>query len=165
MFETSARTLRPAEPFDTADGPAQLVFADGEAEEWVAGRDSIAGERGENKGNYGVVYRVTIPYDSTDGRGVALLTYNARAGGQWCDFQANALRVLTPGELEAATDGVVPVPAGQTRYGGPPEMVLIQTFPPAKNGGEIELLFSPPGASCLPAPLVLVPVGQAGQGG
>jgi hypothetical protein len=41
-----------------------------------------------------------------------------------------------------------------------PEAILIQVFSPAANGEEqtIHLTYSPPGASCLPTPLVFIPV-------
>ena len=165
LYSTSHKTVTIADPYDTAAGPKQVVFADGENEDWMTGRDSISGDETPNKGHYGVIYRVRIPYKSTDGRGVALMTYNPRAKAQWCGYQAVAMRVRTKGELPMPADGVVSLPEDQTRYGGPPEAVIVQRFAPAPDGGGvIEIDFTPPGASCLPVPLVLMPVDKADTG-
>ena len=173
-FPVADKLVTLARPIDTSAGPVQLIVADGVRDPWVRGVDSL-GETGagpaeeptENKGNYGVVYHVRLPYTSPDGRGVAVVTYNARAQGKWCGYQASAVRVLagdgaTPGLLptgDSNPTGVVPIPADAVRYGGPPEAVLIQTYPPAAPGqtNTIELLYSPPGASCLPTPIAVVP--------
>ena len=170
-FPDPDRTLTIAAPYDTADGPRQVIFADGD-DDWMRGSDDLAaGDPGLgepeplNKGNYGAVYRVRLPYTSGDGRGVALAVYNPRAEAQWCGFQAVAVRVLGENAtLPMAGSGVVELPADGVRYGGPPEAVVVQHFPPAPDGeeGVIELLFTPPGASCLPVPLVLLPVGGSG---
>jgi hypothetical protein len=141
---------------DTADGPQQVIIADGDSDPWILGRDSIEGlEDAPLKGNYGVMYRVKLNYKSTDGQGLALLVYNSRSGGKWCGKQALAVQV-NAGEFPG---GTVAAPSEQVRYGGPPESVLIQRFPPVAEGetGTIEVLFSPPGASCLPVPLLFVP--------
>ncbi len=38
-------------------------------------------------------------------------------------------------------------------------LVLLQVFPPPEGGkGTIRLTYSPPGASCLPTPMVFLPV-------
>ena len=174
-FPSADKLVTIAAPIDTSAGPVQLIVADGVRDPWVRGVDSMGAagdgppeEPTQNKGNYGVVYRLRLPYASPDGRGVAVLTYNARAAGKWCDYQASAVRTFsadddapTPGLLPTADLGVVPIPADAVRYGGPPEAVLIQTYPPAAPGetNTVELLYSPPGASCLPTPIVVVPYG------
>ncbi len=166
LFATGANKEVTADSYDTADGPRQIIFADGEIESWISGVDSLAGEdpalgeaEPQNKGNYGVIYRLRIPYTSSDGRGVSLVTYNARAGARWCEKAAVAVRVLGDnGLLPTDESGSVPLPNDQVRYGGPPEGVVIQHFPAAPEGGEIELLYTPPGASCLPVPFVLIPL-------
>lgn len=159
LFQPSDFEVTPTEEgfvLDTADGPQQIIVADGNRDAWIVGRDSIAGlAEAPLKGNYGVMYRIKLNYKSSDGKGVAMLVYNSRSGGKWCSKQALALQV-SEGEFPG---GTVPAPSDRVRYGGPPETVLIQRFPPPAEGetGTIEVLFSPPGASCLPVPLLFVP--------
>jgi hypothetical protein len=159
LFLTSDFDVAPAEDgfaLDTADGPRQVIIADGKRDPWITGRDSIDGETDAPlKGNYGVVYKVRLNYTSSDGRGVALLVYNSRGDGKWCKYQALALQA-NEGEFPA---GTVAAPKDAVRYGPPPDAVLIQRYPPVAAGqtGTIEVTYSPPGASCLPVPLLFVP--------
>ncbi|HEX7010744.1 MAG TPA: hypothetical protein VF184_12240 [Phycisphaeraceae bacterium] len=142
--------------YDTAQGVMQILVADGEHDPWITGRDSITGQSDvPNKGNYGVMYRIRIPYRTSDGRALAVIVYNPRGGGKWCNAQALAVRV-NDGRAPA---GVIEVPANQVRYNSPPEAALVQCYPPQQAGqtGIIEITYSPPGASCLPVPFVLVP--------
>jgi hypothetical protein len=55
--------------------------------------------------------------------------------------------------------GVVRLPKEQPVFGEAEEAALIQKFPPLPKGktGTIELVYSPPGAACIPTPLLLVP--------
>ncbi|WP_379089695.1 hypothetical protein [Pedobacter sp. UC225_65] len=41
-----------------------------------------------------------------------------------------------------------------------PEAIVIQVFKPSADGKEqtIKLKYSPPGASCLPTPLIFIPI-------
>lgn len=140
---------------DTAKGPMRLVVADGRRDRWVTGRDDISGtESVRDSGNYGAMYRIRLKRSSSDGRGLALLMTN-RGYGEWCGGQAGAVKVSRgcwPG-------GVVAVPTGRVEYGKPGEMVIIQKFPPLPKGRTemIEIVYSPPGASCIPTPMLLVP--------
>jgi hypothetical protein len=86
---------------------------------------------------------------------VAVVVYNARSTGKWCGKMAGAVRVGA-GDWPA---GVVGYPSTEVRVGGPPDAVIVQRYPavPAGREGTIELTFSPPGASCLPVPIVLLP--------
>jgi hypothetical protein len=159
LFHVSERTvsLPDGQTFDTAGGAMQVVLADGKRDGWIEGVDSLTPDApSPNKGNYGVMYRIRLRYTSSDGRGLALLVFNARSGARWCEYQASAA-VVSEGEMPA---GTVAIPADRVRYGGPPETVLLQRFAPAPadETREIELLWSPPGASCLPNPLILLPL-------
>ena len=159
VFPRADFTVTPVDEefeYRTSMGPRQVILADGETDPWIQGHDGISGEAILNKGNYGVTYRISLPWDSDDGRGVAVLVYNSRAGGQWCGYQATALHV-SDGVFPA---GVVAAPSEQQRHGAPPEAVLIQRYA-AEDAGTIELTFSPPGASCLPVPIVLLPIDAA----
>ena len=55
--------------------------------------------------------------------------------------------------------GVVALPTDRVVFGGAEEAVLIQRFPPLPKGETtpIEITYSPPGACCLPTPLLFVP--------
>lgn len=159
LFLTSDFDVAPTDEhyvLDTADGPQQIIIADGKRDPWITGRDTIDGvDDAPLKGNYGVVYTVRLNYTSSDGRGVALLVYNSRGDGKWCKYQALALKVndgAFPGQTVAA-------PKDDVRYGPPPQSVLIQRYPPVADGevGTIEITYSPPGASCLPVPFLFVP--------
>ncbi|CAN5339925.1 hypothetical protein BH09SUM1_BH09SUM1_16210 [soil metagenome] len=142
---------------DTAAGAVQLTVADGEKDAWITGFDSPTQTVSTLKGNYGVMYDIDIDWTSSDGRGLALLMYNARAGGKWCDYIATSLKV-------SENDGpaeVVVVPTVENAVKAPPDMVLVHLFKPGANkGGKIHITYSPPGASCLPTPLLFMPVGE-----
>lgn len=156
FLDNALKHVQVTDAWDTADGPAQIIFADGE-NHWIKGTDGITGEATLNKGNYGVVYEIEIPWTSSDGKAVALMVYNARAGAQWCGNQAVAVQLETEGKLPTGEHGIVELPKGQVRYGGPPEAVVVQVFEPTE-AGTINLRYSPPGASCLPVPFVLLPI-------
>lgn len=141
---------------DSADGARQIVVADNENDPWVRGRDHTIEQPAVLAGNYGVMYHLKIPRTSSDGRGHALLMYNYRAGGQWCAGMAAS--VLVNGEA-------IEVPSNQLNTKGLPEAVVVQTFDPVPAGETevISITYSPPGASCLPTPLVLVPIDRSGE--
>lgn len=141
---------------DTARGPMQLVLADGKRDPYVRGRDDLELlDSVRDSGNYGVLYHIKLKHSSSDRRGLALLITKSEQGGQWCALQSGAVRVSC-GEWPA---GTVQIPTGRVAYGKPGEMVLIQKFPPAHPGwtDTIDILYSPPGASCIPTPMLLIP--------
>jgi hypothetical protein len=142
--------------YDSAQGPAQLIVADGVRDQWVVGRDGITGAEGvQDKGNYGIRYRIRVRYRSSADaqgvrRGVAVLFASHAAKGAPCSPAAGVVR---------AEDGLVDLPAAAEALAGEPDAALIREYPPVADGatGVIELAYSPPGASCLPTPLLLVP--------
>lgn len=145
---------------DTKNGAQQIVVADGKTDPWVKGRpEDGATTDPTNKGNYGVMYKMKLKRTSSDGRGLALLMWNARAGGQWCGGMAAAVDV-SAGKFPA---GVREVPSDRVALKTRQEASVVQIFPPTKPGetDTIEIVYSPPGASCLPTPLVFVPVDWA----
>ncbi len=156
-FEISNYKLTTLEgsPIDTADGVQELIVADGDKDPWVKGIDGSSGEELELRGNYGIMYEMEIERTSSDGRSLALVTYNQRFGSQWCGAMANVMKV-DDGNHKG---GVVRIPTGTLNTRSLPEVVVIQTFPPLPEGESeiIKLTYSPPGASCLPTPLVFVP--------
>lgn len=141
---------------ETAEGITQLVIADGKKDTWIKGFDQTTQSQIELSGNYGVIYEINIPWKSTNGKAIALLTSNVRNDGEWCQGMANAI-VVSQGKFKA---GVVLVPSKELTVKSPPQAALIQIFYPEKENKvqTIKLRYSPPGASCLPTPLFLVPI-------
>jgi hypothetical protein len=143
--------------FDTRNGPAAIVVADGKTDPWIIGKESSTMGLSKLAGNYGVMYDIEMKWKSTDGKGLALVTWNARAGdNQWCGGMANTMMV-SEGKFK---EGIIQLPSNALRTKGAPEVILIQVFLPSKNGKEqtIRLTYSPPGASCLPTPLLFIPI-------
>ncbi|HWQ91513.1 MAG TPA: hypothetical protein VN673_07560, partial [Clostridia bacterium] len=140
---------------DTAQGAMQVVVADGRRDPWIRGRDSIDALEARNVGNYGVLYRIKLERCSSDGRGLALLMGRVEANNRYCGGLGAAVQV-SPG-MEPG--GVVALPSERAAFYGPGEAVMVQKFEPLKPGQTetIEVVYSPPGAACLPTPLYLVP--------
>ena len=157
IFGVSNYRLLTQNTIDTKDGVSQIIVADGKQDGWVLGKESSSGRIATLAGNYGVMYNMEIKWKSTDGRGLALVTWNARSdNNQWCGAMANTM-VVSKGKFK---EGIIQLPADKLVTRKAPEAVLIQVFPPAASGEEqlIKLTYSPPGASCLPTPLVFIPV-------
>jgi len=145
-------------PIDTANGPAVFLVADGKTDPWIEGRDSLDPSSPiQNKGNYGVMYHVRLHYKSSDGRGLAVLMSGHRPDNQWCKYTAAVVKIndgVHPG-------GVIALPTTERRFENLPQAVVMQVYPPAAAGetGTMEFTYSPPGACCLPTPILLIPVG------
>lgn len=157
LFETSdfLVTNAPDSPLDTANGPRQLILADGQRDPWMRGHDHLGGGASINVGNYGALYRIRLKRASSDGRGWALLMCQIPGHTATCGKIGAAVKVsagVWPG-------GVVGLPSDRVVFGGAEEAVLIQRFLPLPKGQTetIELTYSPPGACCLPTPLLFVP--------
>ncbi len=148
-------TSAPGFALDTTNGAVQLVVADGKRDAWMRGHDSLSEVESTNVGNYGACYRIRLKHASSDGRGWALLMCHIPSQGPWCGQLGAVVKVndgVWPG-------GVVSLPRDRVAFGGADEAVLIQRFPPSPQGTSemIEVIYSPPGACCLPTPLVFVP--------
>ncbi|NIG56369.1 copper amine oxidase [Chitinophaga sp. Cy-1792] len=156
VFGVSNYRIIAIDTLDTKDGVKELVMADGVRDPWVLGSEGSSDAVAKLSGNYGVMYNIEMKWKSTDGKGLALVTWNARGGGQWCDAMANTM-VVSEGKFKP---GTIQLPADQLTTGKAPEAVLVQIFKPAANGETqtIKMTWSPPGASCLPTPLVFIPV-------
>jgi len=157
LFGVSNYLVVTKDTFDTKNDPAAIVVADGKSDPWVIGKDASTGDLAKLAGNYGVMYNIEMKWKSTNGKGLALVTWNARAGdNKWCGGMANSM-VVSEGKFK---EGIIQLPSDGLRTKGAPEAILIQVFPPAKNGEvqTIRLTYSPPGASCLPTPLIFIPV-------
>lgn len=157
VFGVSNYQVIASNVIDTKNGPAELIVADGVKDPWVTGHESTTGHIARLAGNYGVMYEVELKWKSSDGKGLALVTWNSRADdNKWCGGMA-ATMVMDKGKFEG---GIVQLPSDRLTTKRAPEAILIQVFPPAANGEEqtIRFTYSPPGASCLPTPLIFVPV-------
>jgi len=148
---------KPDHPIDTSAGVSEIVVADDDLDPWVRGIESESNNIIELKGNYGVIYDIHAEYVSPDGRGLALITWNSRfEASQWCGGLAASVKLAHNG----GDQKVVVLPSNQLVMRRPPEVSVIGVFPPAPEGerGHVHLTFSPPGASCLPMPLIFIPV-------
>ena len=142
---------------DTKNGLAQILVADGEKDPWVIGREATTGELKSLDGNYGIMYNIELSWKSSDGKALALMTWNPRGdNGQWCGGMANTM-IVSGGKFK---EGIIQLPSNQLVTTKAPEAILIQVFTPPADGSvqKIQFTYSPPGASCLPTPLVLIPV-------
>lgn len=156
-FGVSNYQVKNKEVIDTKDGPVQIIVADGENDPWVVGREGTSGREATLAGNYGLMYDMEIKWKSSDGKGLALITWNSRADdNKWCGGMAASM-VVSKGKFK---EGIVQLPANRLVTRKAPEAILVQVFPPAPKGKEqtIQLTYSPPGASCLPTPFILVPL-------
>ncbi|MGJ1264488.1 copper amine oxidase [Sphingobacterium spiritivorum] len=156
MFGVSNYKVFNEAVLETDKGVTQLVVADGKDDAWVKGIEGESNTVSTLAGNYGVMYNIELKWKSNDGKGLALLTWNSRSDNQWCSAMAASV-VVSDGVYKG---GVVQLPAERLNTKGNPEAVLIQIFKPEQIGKEqiLKLTYSPPGASCLPTPLVLVPI-------
>ncbi len=153
-----AVTLPEEQSFSTKDGAAQIVVADGKRDPWIRGHDSIENVQTSDKGNYGVMYDIHLKrIGKGDGQALAVLVTHHRTDMKGCRYSASAASVgkgIFPG-------GTVVCPADEATYEGWPKAVVLQRYPPLPAGEEqtIDIVYSPPGASCLPTPIVLIPYG------
>lgn len=157
IFGVSNYKIENDKILDTKDGAVQLIVADGKVDPWVIGKESTSGQKAHLAGNYGVMYDMEIKWKSSDGKGLALVTWNSRAGNnKWCGGMATSM-IVGKGKYDG---GIVQLPSNQLITKKAPEAILIQVFPPGQNGEEktIRLKYSPPGASCLPTPFIFIPV-------
>lgn len=157
LFTPADYSIHVNDVVDTKNGPCVLTIADGKIDPWIKGYESNSNKEVELAGNYGVMYDITIPWKSSDGKSLALLTWNPMGGvGQWCDGMANSM-IVSKGKFDS---GVVKLPGNTLVVKKDPDAILVQVFQPAPNNGiqQIHIVYSPPGASCLPTPLVFMPV-------
>ena len=141
--------------YDTAAGPAQVIVANGKSDPWLPGVDGISGDATVNQGNYGVAYHLKLNWKSSDGRGVAVLLSPPHFEFTDCGAAAAAVKINNG----IHSGGVIQLPKNQVRFHGIPEACVIQTFAaPPSGSGTIDLTYTPPGACCLPMPILIVPI-------
>lgn len=143
------------EPIDTAGGPLRLVIADGKRDPWMRGHDAIENRSAINAGNYGALYRIRFTRTSSDGSKLALLFSKLDVVNQWCGAVAAAVLLKQGNQPEQ----LIQVPADKVSLHKPGEVGVLAVLPPLPTGETevVELIYSPPGAACLPTPLLLIP--------
>ena len=157
LFGTSNYSITSNDTLDTKNGISQLIIADGKDDPWIEGTIGAGKAYARNAGNYGVLYNTKIKWKSTDGKALALVTWNSRsADNKWCGgmgltmelFDNNGKKVIR----QLPTDALITKAS--------PELILVEIYKPdpSKPIQEINFTYSPPGASCLPTPLILVPI-------
>ncbi len=154
LFSSSNIDVTPAGfVLDPAKGPLQLVVADGQTDPWIRGRDGITGSQTRNQGNYGVMYRIRlrrVGSSAARGKGIAVFMAHGFVQSKWCGHVAAAVQI---------NGRTVPLPTRKYSFEAFPTAALIATLPPLAGGAteDIEILYSPPGASCLPTPILFIP--------
>jgi hypothetical protein len=156
LFGTSNYLVIVNDTISTSDPASSLVVADGVIDPWINGIDASSGRIIKLEGNYGVIYNIEANWKSPDRKGLALVTWNALSEGKWCGGMTNVMKV-SKGKFK---EGIIQLPSDKLITEGYPEAVLIQVFlpDPVKNIQKISLTYTPPGASCLPIPLIFIPV-------
>lgn len=156
LFGVSNYQITSDKVISTDEVASQLIIADGVDDPWVIGKEGVSGMEAKLAGNYGVMYDVELKWKSTNGKGLALVTWNSRTDNKWCSGMANSILIKNDGKANE----IVSVPSQQLTTKGAPEGVLIQVFKPdpKKEIQTLKFTYSPPGASCLPTPLIFVPV-------
>jgi hypothetical protein len=151
LFPTTNFTVA-AKAFSTANGAQQLIMADGKTDPWISGHDTLAGlDSVQDVGNYGAMYRVSLPYSTPDGRGFALALSNPTGASDVCRYMATAVTVNGTAVMAPSS--------GSEMLSAPPQAIILAKIPALAQGasGTLDILFSPPGAACLPAPVMLIP--------
>lgn len=148
-FEVSS-----SQTIDAADGPKQLVVADGKNDPWVKGRDAIENVDVRNVGNYGVVYRVRVRLTSGNGKRVAVVLVKPQDDKGYCPGTTAAVLMRTAGERQQ----VVALPASGMLRQFPQAALIGIVSPPRDASIAVDLAYTPPAASCLPTPILFVPI-------
>ena len=160
-FQGMNRTIRAREGYDPGkDGTVYFPIGDNKTDRFLTGIDATDGSLVTNVGNYGVLYRVEVPIE---GRRPLRAMLNPIGG-----VYAGVMRIQT---AEHDTARVVPTPLrgiffgdgvknpvpmrGDTPLLDPAAAVADLGFYRRTSGLSFE--FSPPGASNLPARLILTP--------
>lgn len=157
IFPVSNYKIVTKDTLSTTDGVRQLIVADGEDDPWIIGTIGADKQEAKNAGNYGVLYDTTIKWKSKDNKGLALITWNSRSGNnQWCGGMGLTMEMFDADNNKS----IVQFPSDRLVTKAAPEAILLKIYKPDPNKEiqEINFTYSPPGASCLPTPLILVPI-------
>jgi hypothetical protein len=141
------RIIKADKPYSSRrDGAVGITLADDRHDRYRTGIDASDGAIVQNYGNYGVLYKILIP---TEGNGRTSYYLNPRGG-----VYAGAIAVRRHGINGRPELILTPDKKAFMGERGTRELAYIGTF---SDSEEIWFEFSPPGASNLPARLILVP--------
>ena len=155
LFTSSNINVTAINLFDTKDGIHKIVVADGKSDPWVEGFDSISNKKSLNIGNYGVMYTIQFKWKSSNGQKLAILFTNGRSNDKKCKHAAGAIQI---GNISKNLHTIA-LPPGSFTLNNLPQAAVIDTLS-QENTEEIHtvnLTYSPPGGSCLPTPILLLP--------
>lgn len=141
------RVLKADKIYDGKEhGPVAVTLADGVLDRYRTGIDATDGSIVENYGNYGILYHIHIP---TKGGGSTKYYLNPR-GGVYSGALTMRLGAHAQGKMLAT-------PRDRAFFGEDERTDDITYLGQQSNFRSVWFDFSPPGASNLPARLILVP--------
>ena len=142
-FEGCNRMLIPLKVYNSAvDGSVAITLADNKLDRYVEGVDATDGSTVLNYGNYGIIYKLFLPSETSR----PISYYLNPRGGDYAGFIGIKYR--------HAAQTPVATPTDRLAFGKPTDFATVGEF----SGGEsLWLTFSPPGASNLPVKLVILP--------
>lgn len=143
-FEGANRQLIPVQTYDPDhDGAVAVTLADNEVDPYLEGVDATDGSKVVNYGNYGVVYQIPFPSQSSG----KIAYYLAPMGGDY----AGAIGIQHPDVYWSP----LATPQGRVNFGNKSgDFAFLGTF---DSGDSLTFTYSPPGASNLPVRLVALP--------
>lgn len=128
------------------DGAVAITLADGKLDRYRTGIDATDGSIVENYGNYGILYKISIP---TRGIGKTNYYLNPRGG-----VYAGAINIKKNAEEKGE---MIATPFNKPFFGEDNRVTDITYLGQYDNFNQLLIEFSPPGASNLPARLILQP--------
>ncbi len=129
------------------DGIVAVTLADGKIDQYRTGIDATDGSITENYGNYGILYKINIPTKGKDSTNY----YICPRGGVYAGavgIRDNAFNKMT----------MIETPSEKPFFGEAKKVDEITYLGRYENRHPLWIEFSPPGASNLPAKLILAPV-------
>ena len=169
-FQGMDREVTSAREYDPAtDGIVYVMLADDKLDKYKIGVDATDGTTTVNYGNYGINYKIAIPVKGETSR---VQYYLSPLGGTYAgamtvrrDHSPYTKRIETPAGRIYFGDQTAPEPEqvsqarseGIALFGSHLELADLGSY---DNSVPTYFEFSPPGASNLPACLILVPAGE-----
>jgi len=147
-FTGMDRVIKGVKPYNgRRDGVVGVTLADDVIDRYRTGIDASDGDIVWNYGNYGILYKLRLP---TEGSGRTSYYLNPRGG-----VYAGAVAVRRHGEN--GRPELVLTPSDKPFFGEGTRTTDLTYIGTYDNREEIWIEFSPPGASNLPARLILAP--------
>ena len=169
-FQGMDREITSTQEYDPEkDGIVYVMLADDKVDKYKVGVDATDGTQTVNYGNYGINYKIAIPVKGETSR---VQYYLSPLGGTYAgamtvrrDHSPYTKLLETPAGRIYFGDQTAPEPVqvskareeGIALFGNHMEMANLGSY---DNSVPTYFEFSPPGASNLPASLILVPAGE-----